>query len=86
MFHDYQQLMNIRDSNRVTDDPYSSAQPGTNFSRNLLINSDDTDSSARAETSIGTLNELPKTFSNLKRASEPLSKFIQVSAKYGYSF
>ena len=26
----------------------------------------------------------PKTFSYLKRASEPLSKFIQASIKYGY--
>ena len=27
---------------------------------------------------------LPKTFSYLRRASEPLSKFIQASIKYGY--
>ena len=30
--------------------------------------------------------ELPKTFSYLKRASEPLSKFIKLSARYGFLY
>ena len=55
-----------------------SALPETHFNENPLFNNpEDTQD-------LTNNNNLPKTFSYLKRASEPLSKFIQASIKYGY--
>ena len=33
-----------------------------------------------------TSQDLPKTFSFLKKASEPLSEFVKLSARYGFLY
>ena len=53
-----------------------SALPETLFNHKPLFNSDQSQDLTNTE-------NLPKTFSYLRRASEPLSKFIQESIKYG---
>ena len=55
-----------------------SALPETLFNKNPLFNT--TENTQDLTNS----NDLPKTFSYLKKASEPLSRFIQASIKYGY--
>ena len=62
----------------LTSNQNISALPETLFNTNSQFN--DLNNSQDLTNS----TNLPKTYSYLKRASEPLSKFIQASSKYGY--